>query len=454
MPGLQEGRVEESLAFLQKTSSKNGQSVFDHFVDVVQQILEERPNQAVDLLETSYLVKRSKGRSDSGYEIEPAQPFPVEDAKQGLKNLLGKPEVKLDAETGEPLEDAAVNEYECEDIMGNAALFSLVGAGLGESEVYRIALAARRLGEDAQHGVASLRFFGKFFGRAADYFVFEATLREPPATIGEAAEKDGIPVEQGTGPNAASYFVCTELASGPFTRLPDVRPGQIKVARRLKRFLTGCLDSEVSAYPVFPGKEAEYLRAQIARIAATTLVCPAGAFQASEEGALEKVEGFAAPPASELASIESWAHRSAHLKKQGRTVVWRKEPEEGAEEIPPTPEEAEEGPGALATLDKDASVEGGPAWGILRSSINPAVKHQVAGVRSNLWPGAYAVARGGVFASLYIGWGVKHAPFVPMPPPVPAEEYAQELLESVELPPKPQPPPVEEAEAGDGEDAE
>lgn len=57
--------------------------------------------------------------------------------------------------------------------------------------------------------------------------------------------------------------------------------------------------------------------------------------------------------------------------------MWRKEPEEGAEEVPPTPEEAEEGPGPLATLDKDAGLEGGPAWGILRSSTNPAVKHQV-----------------------------------------------------------------------------
>lgn len=71
--------------------------------------------------------------------------------------------------------------------MGNAALFGLVGAGLGESEVYRIALAARRLGEDPQQGVATLRFFGKFFGRAADYYVFEATLREPPAPTGDAA---------------------------------------------------------------------------------------------------------------------------------------------------------------------------------------------------------------------------------------------------------------------------
>ena len=61
----------------------------------------------------------------------------------------------------------------------------------------------------------------------------------------QPAEKDGTPVEQGTGPNAASYFVCSELGTGPFTRLPEVRPGQIKVARRLKRFLTGRLDSEV-----------------------------------------------------------------------------------------------------------------------------------------------------------------------------------------------------------------
>ena len=38
-----------------------------------EQILEERPDQAVDLLETSYLVKRSKGRVDAGYEVGPSQ---------------------------------------------------------------------------------------------------------------------------------------------------------------------------------------------------------------------------------------------------------------------------------------------------------------------------------------------------------------------------------------------
>lgn len=38
---------------------------------------------------------------------------------------------------------------------------------------------------------------------------------------------------------------------------------QVKAARGLKRLLTGKLSSLVSSYPVFPGTEANYLRAQV-----------------------------------------------------------------------------------------------------------------------------------------------------------------------------------------------
>jgi radial spoke head protein 4A len=38
---------------------------------------------------------------------------------------------------------------------------------------------------------------------------------------------------------------------------------QIKAARSLKRLLTGRLSSPVSSYPVFPGNEANFLRAQV-----------------------------------------------------------------------------------------------------------------------------------------------------------------------------------------------
>ena len=38
---------------------------------------------------------------------------------------------------------------------------------------------------------------------------------------------------------------------------------QIKAARRQKKMLTGRLGAQVSSYPVFPGTEANYLRAQV-----------------------------------------------------------------------------------------------------------------------------------------------------------------------------------------------
>lgn len=54
------------------------------------------------------------------------------------------------------------------------------------------------------------------------------------------------------------------------------------------------------------------------------------------------------------------------------------------------------------------------------------------------------------FSNLYVGWGLKNAPFVPLPPPPVAKEYDQALVESLELPPKPAPPPAE-GEAGEDE---
>ena len=64
--------------------------------------------------------------------------------------------------------------------MNDGALFDSLGVGLGRQEMYNVALAVKKLGEDPKRAVATVRFFGKFFGLHADYFVFETTLQEAP----------------------------------------------------------------------------------------------------------------------------------------------------------------------------------------------------------------------------------------------------------------------------------
>ena len=77
-----------------------------------------------------------------------------------------------------------------------------------------------------------------------------------------AAGEGETPLEWNRGSNGYVYFVATS-AGGPLTQLPHTTPAQIKAARHLKKLLTGRLTSQVSSYPVFPGTEANYLRAQV-----------------------------------------------------------------------------------------------------------------------------------------------------------------------------------------------
>eukprot|EP00955_Chlamydomonas_euryale_P018865 201247-Chlamydomonas_euryale.AAC.1 len=126
--------------------------------------------------------------------------------------------------------------------------------------MYAVMLAAKQLADDPQRGVASVRFFGKFFGLYANYFVFETLLKRPLET--PAAPEGTTPYEANTGANRFTYFVCS-FPGGPFMQLPFLKPEHVKVARQIKKFLTGKLDAEVSTYPSFPGTEANYLRAQV-----------------------------------------------------------------------------------------------------------------------------------------------------------------------------------------------
>lgn len=156
------------------------------------------------------------------------------------------------------------------------------------------------------------------------------------------------------------------------------------------------------------------------------------------------------PPPPSIPSLR----RRAHLKAQGRCEVFKREmPEDANEEEFFTPDELEEEVDALRGVEEDEQFPGEiPAWGPLLSSSAEAVKNQAGGLRSVRWPGACCVAKGATYANIYVGWGVKNAPFVPVPPPPVAGEFDFAQVETLELHLKPAPPPAEEGEEGEGEE--
>lgn len=127
----------------------------------------------------------------------------------------------------------------------------------------------------------------------------------------------------GTGANKCVYYVCKEPGL-PWVKLPSVSPAQITVARQIRKFFTGRLDNPVVSYPPFTGNEANYLRAQIARISAGTQVSPEGFYKPAEdedyEEALNSVEvnpDFEGISVAELAeSLSTWVHHVQHILQQ------------------------------------------------------------------------------------------------------------------------------------------
>ncbi len=91
-----------------------------------------------------------------------------------------------------------------------------------------------------------------------------------------------IPIEpHGTGANQYTYFV-TNSPGLPWIKLPDVKPAMINQARKIRCLFTGCLSSKIDGFSPYFGLEKDYLRAQIARITATTHISPAGYYLLTE----------------------------------------------------------------------------------------------------------------------------------------------------------------------------
>lgn len=80
------------------------------------------------------------------------------------------------------------NAYAAEDTAKAGSLFGALGVAVSEPEMYSVSLQVKLLGEDPKLKLKSVRFFGKFMGMFADYYVFEAAAQVPAPLAAETPE--------------------------------------------------------------------------------------------------------------------------------------------------------------------------------------------------------------------------------------------------------------------------
>ncbi|XP_069025302.1 radial spoke head protein 4 homolog A isoform X1 [Embiotoca jacksoni] len=469
-------------AYLLTPSTRSNRNLYDHLTQLLTKVMDERPLDTVDVME------------DMSLEVKRAS---LEDMQSTLRDLPQTTTAELLAEQQHLLfsqpEDADQDDELGESPLPNVSEIGFyleqAGVSLGREEMHRIFLALQKLVES--QALLRCRLWGKILGIESNYIVAEVEHRdgkeEEEQSTDEPAEEEEreaeteeneidplprstyspppvVPMEApGTGANKFSYYVCKEPGL-PWVKLPHVTPAQITMARLVRKFFKGRLDAPLACYPPFPGDEANYLRAQIARISAGTHVSPHGYYHLREEEGDEEEEApqdsyevnpdFESLPAAEMAeSLSNWVHHVPHILQQGR-CTWvnlavkpgddsNEEGEADEKEEDPDEPEPETGPPLLTSLSQDAEMFNVPPWSLrLSSTLTP--QHAITVLRSNLWPGAFAYTCGKKFENFYVGWGLKHAGegFNPAVPPPPQTEYPDgpEITEALD------PTPEEEQE--------
>ncbi|KAL1124693.1 hypothetical protein AAG570_001317 [Ranatra chinensis] len=231
------------------------------------------------------------------------------------------------------------------------------------------------------------------------------TYKPPPLNRPTEITRERVPPElTGEGCNKKVYFVCNDPI-GNWYMLPNVKPKHLVAAREICYRLTGVLGRELSKWEgFFPGTETEYLRAQIARISASTQVSPVGYYKFEGEGGEEEEEpeeeeeeagakkkeieentNYVPLPLKDQTDPTAayWVHHVPYILRQGRVTFWKEEkPQaegEGGEEE--EDESVEKGPALMTPLAADVSAEVTSPWSV-RTSTDRILHLSVVAVRS------------------------------------------------------------------------
>jgi radial spoke head protein 4A len=237
--------------------------------------------------------------------------------------------------------------------------------------------------------------------------------------------------------------------TGDWTELPDVKPSQIRAARKIRYVFTGDLTRKIVTNPHFPGDEKELLRCQISRIYHGTKVEPSvnhwvvpdaeNPFKPLEKNSDEsKVKPM---KLNELLSMSNWIHFPPVILNQGRVSHYIEYPEEvNQEEYKAKIVQKDPFGSRIKPISEDVNLVSSipniklPSWRIQymyddKIYTNPNIKmpektegeeleqkdnttnYLVICLRSLRWPGAYTVKFKNEMHSFYFGWGQKFADY-------------------------------------------
>eukprot|EP00117_Sycon_ciliatum_P014925 scpid29995/ scgid14989/ Radial spoke head protein 4 homolog A; Radial spoke head-like protein 3 len=475
--------IADAKIYLMTRTPGSELSMYELMTRVLKTVLESKPDNPVELVND--IIQHVK----KGWYVPKPDTLKDDDKLPSVVDACNREVKSITALHAANTDSDDANDLEMEDPVRNlmmmASIFEEGGVGIGFEEMFRIFVHLKELAR-SRTNLEKVRFWGKIFGLQNDYIVAEGTMKdgvdeEPEEDMNsfpskqsteeedeEAAnqEEDGEGEEEGegkkkikapviipeedfrTGTNMKIYYVCTEPGEN-WIRLPNASPQCISVARQIKKYFTGNLYAELTCYPPFPGQEAHYLRAQIARISAGTILSPVGYYAMPEEeeddegGAanipLEINEEYEPPGMDDLCeNLQSWAHSVRYILPQGRCTWYNPLPDAGddfddeneddedergslSEAVPLAPES---GPVILTPIAEDRSSAPVEAWSVRRTmKLFPQYSHAI--VSSNIWPGAYTAGNTKDFDSIYVGYGHKYEvePFSPAFPPHPEPEY-------------------------------
>ena len=382
--------IEDAKQLLEK-SNANG-SVYEHISKLILKLIQEKPSRPLELFESLSLSLKKKTDETNDTRIATTEKY-----------------VSVPLPQNYGIDGSII----IQNLLEDSDLLQWTGVAFTEEELYKMQLSMYNLVNDMQatNPISRIRFWGKMLTCTGnDYLVFEC--------IDDALENITPGFEGREGVNKYAYYV---LSDDKMCRLPDAHETHLVFARTTKKYLTGNLDVEVSGYPLFPGKEANYLRALISLISSDTAVAPESYFGFDESGSvvsklrsLEEADQPEALTKDTVGLMESWVYIERCINSLGRMQNPTIEGDDGVEEDPKYASATIEREGVLTPLSEDSG-----RW--KSATMLNGTGHKVGVLKSLQWPGVVAAAKMGQlrFINCYVGYGMPSTDSAYTPPSLP-----------------------------------